>query len=297
MGKTISTGFLSDTINGIKINSSIKCNAKNYNNNSSRTVSYVIIHYTGNSSDKAVSNAKYYSGSGARQASAHFFVDDKEIYQSVELRDTAWHIGSKTGYKTAARNANAIGIEMCCSGNYMVSAKTQENAAYLAAHLCKMIGITANTVDTYLLRHYDCTGKSCPRQFVNNPSEWVAFKNKVKSILKGTTTSTKTESSTNKTTTSTTKFIYGGLDYSPVFDPTYYANTHADVKKVYGTNATKLFEHFTKYGMKEGRASHPKFNVKVYKSKNPDLKVLGSDYRAYFNHYLQYGIKEKRVCK
>ena len=297
MGKTLSTGFLNDTVHGIKINSSIKCNANNYNNNASRTVSYVIIHYTGNSSDKAINNAKYYNNSGARRASAHFFVDEKEIYQSVELRDTAWHIGCKTGYKTAARNANAVGIEMCCSGNYTVSEKTKENAAYLAAHLCKMIGITADKVDTYVLRHYDCvkSGKQCPRQFVKNPKEWTEFKNKVKSILKGSTTSVKTESS--KTTTNNSKFVYGGLDYSPVFDPMYYATANADVRKVYGTNSTKLFEHFTKYGMKEGRVASSNFNVKVYKAKNPDLKVLVSDYRAYFNHYIQYGKKEKRVCK
>lgn len=33
MGKTITAGFIGDTINGIGINSSIKCNNDNLNNN------------------------------------------------------------------------------------------------------------------------------------------------------------------------------------------------------------------------------------------------------------------------
>ena len=47
MGKTITAGFISDTINGIGINSSIKCNNDNLNNNTSRSVAYVVMHYTG----------------------------------------------------------------------------------------------------------------------------------------------------------------------------------------------------------------------------------------------------------
>ena len=53
MGKTITAGFISDTINGIGINSSIKCNNDNLNNNTSRSVAYVVMHYTGNSKDTA----------------------------------------------------------------------------------------------------------------------------------------------------------------------------------------------------------------------------------------------------
>ena len=45
MGKTITAGFISDTINGIGINSSIKCNNDNLNNNTSRSVAYVVMHY------------------------------------------------------------------------------------------------------------------------------------------------------------------------------------------------------------------------------------------------------------
>lgn len=192
MAKTVTTGFITDTINGIKVNSSIKCNSGNYNNNTSRSVSYVVMHYTGNSKDTAKANANYFSGAG-RNASAHFFVDDSEIYQSVELRDTAWHCGAKTYYHNACRNANSIGIEMCCTaGNYKISDTTKENAAYLCAYICKLLGISASVIDTYVLRHYDVTHKTCPAQMVQDPAEWQKFKEKVKSILGGTTGSTAT---------------------------------------------------------------------------------------------------------
>lgn len=181
---TIANGFLTNTINGIKINSTYPCNSKNYNNKTSRNIQYVVIHYTGNSKDTALNNVKYFHN-GSRGSSAHFFVDDANIYQSVELRDAAWHCGTSLGYKTACRNANSLGIEMCTSGNYLVSEKTQINAAYVCAYLCKMIGITASTVDTYVLRHYDVgkNSKSCPAQYVKDPEQWKQFKTWVKNIL------------------------------------------------------------------------------------------------------------------
>ena len=197
MAKKISTGFITDKINGIKVTSSLKCNADNYNNCASRDIGYIVMHYTGNKKDTAKANANYFT-SPNRSASAHFFVDDGNIYQSVELRDKAWHCGtSKTYYHANCRNSNSIGIEMCCTaGNYKISTKTQQNAAFLCAHLCKMIGITAAQVDTYVVRHYDVTHKSCPAQMVSDTDEWRIFKVMVKNILTtgniaGTTTPTK----------------------------------------------------------------------------------------------------------
>lgn len=183
MAKTVSISFIKDTINGIKVNSDIPCHAGNLNNNASRNIAYIVIHYTGNLKDTAKANANYFSGAG-RNASVHFFVDDYEIYQSVELRDTAWHCGAKSYKHNSCRNANSLGIEMCCTaGNYRVSEKTKENAAYLSAFLCKMLGISAGNVDTYVLRHHDVTGKNCPAQMVQNPAEWQEFKETVKYIL------------------------------------------------------------------------------------------------------------------
>lgn len=216
MAKTITTGFITDTINGIKINSGIPCNAGNLNSNTSRNAAYVTMHYTGNTKDTAKANATYFSGAG-RNASAHLFVDDFEIYQSVKLRDTAWHCGAKTYKHNACRNANSIGIEMCCTaGNYKISEKTKKNAAYLCAYICKMLGISAEGVDTYVLRHYDVTGKNCPAQMVQNPKEWQEFKDMVRSILGGTAGKQDTPATTQNATKSVSKgdtvtFTGGGV--------------------------------------------------------------------------------------
>ena len=184
MSKTIKTSFISDKINGIAINSSLKCNSSNYTNDSEREIAYIVMHYTGNSKDTAKANANYFTGAN-REASAHLFVDDTNIYQSVELRDVAWHCGTTgTYYHNKCRNDNSIGIEMCCTaGNYKISDKTKKNAAYLCAYLCKMIGITSKQVDTYVLRHYDITHKKCPAQMVSDSAEWTAFKNMVRNVL------------------------------------------------------------------------------------------------------------------
>lgn len=93
----------------------------------------------------------------------------------------------------------------------------------------------------------------------------------------------------------TTRFNYNGLDYSLAFNPTYYANKYPDVKKVYGTDAIRLFQHFTKYGMLESRQGSANFNVEVYKNRYPDLrKVYGGNMPEYYKHYVKYGFKEGR---
>lgn len=183
--RTINNGFPLTQFNGININTSILSSSANYYSYGSRDVKYVVIHYTGNSSDTAKANANYFSG-GSRSASAHYFVDENSCYQSVALNNAAWAVGGTPVYKHAdCRNKNSISIEMCCSGNYTVSEQTISNTAYLCAELCKYIGITADTVDTFVLRHYDVWDKQCPAQWATNNSEgWIAFKEKVKAVLR-----------------------------------------------------------------------------------------------------------------
>lgn len=182
----ITTDEYSTAANGINIQHSVKANSTNYNTYTGRNVSYVVIHYTGNKKDTALANARYFSDRN-RRASAHFFVDDSAIYQSVGLKNAAWHCGARSYKHATCRNSNSIAIEMCTSGSYWVSVRTQDNAAALAANLLKMLGYTADAVDTHLLRHYDVTGKKCPAQMASdNNAEWNAFRNKVKTLMGGT---------------------------------------------------------------------------------------------------------------
>lgn len=185
MAKTIKTGYISTKINGIKVDSSIKCNTGNFLNKSSRLVKYIVFHYTGNRKDNAKNNANYFRNNDV-DVSAHFFVDDTSIRQSVKLCAVAWHCGTNgTYYHKECRNSNSFGIEMCCTaGNFLISKKTLDNAAYLGAYLCKQLGITSSEVDTYVLRHYDVTHKQCPAQMVKHNEEWMKFKNQIKDILR-----------------------------------------------------------------------------------------------------------------
>lgn len=206
--KKISMGMISDTINGINVNSSIPCNSGNYQNCGSRTVGYVVMHYTGNLKDSAQANVNYFKSSG-RNASAHFFVDDTAIFQNVELRDKAWHCGGKSYKHRECRNANSFGIEMCCTaGNHKISEITKKNAAYLCAHLCKLLGISASDVDTYVVRHYDVTGKMCPAQMAGSGNnEWSTFKTLVKNILSDTNGMVLNESDVSKIAESTNPVV------------------------------------------------------------------------------------------
>ena len=183
--RTINDDFPIKQFNGIDINTSTLSSPANYYTYSSRVVKFIVIHYTGNAKDTAKANATYFHN-GSRGASAHLFTDDDSCYQSVALNNAAWAVGGTKVYKHAeCRNINSISIEMCCSGNSIVSEKTINNTAYLCAELCKYIGITADTVDTFVLRHYDVWDKQCPAQWATeNSAGWTAFKEKVKAILR-----------------------------------------------------------------------------------------------------------------
>lgn len=91
------------------------------------------------------------------------------------------------------------------------------------------------------------------------------------------------------------KFVYQGVDYSPVFNADYYALHNSDVVKSLGVNVSKLFEHFCIYGMKERRQACADFNVLVYKERYTDLQsAFGTNYPEYYKHYCQFGLKEGR---
>lgn len=101
----------------------------------------------------------------------------------------------------------------------------------------------------------------------------------------------------NPPVTNKGKFYFEGLDYSLVFDPTYYANKYSDLKKAFGTNSTALFNHFCSNGMKEGRMGSANFDVNVYKNNYADLRnAFGNNLPLYYKHYITNGHAEKRKC-
>ena len=150
------------------------CNPKNYTKGRSQPIEYLVIHYTANHGDTAQGNCSYFH-SNAVQASAHYFVDETEIAQSVPDSDTAWHCGATVYRHPKCRNANSIGIELCSrkrsDGSYYFLEATVNRAAALTASLMKRYGIPTQNI----LRHYDVTGKCCPAPFVTSPAAWTQF--------------------------------------------------------------------------------------------------------------------------
>ena len=115
----------------------------------------------------------------------------------------------------------------------------------------------------------------------------------LKTVGKTTTTTTTNASSTSSVPAK--KYVKNGLDYAPVFSPSYYSNKYPDLKSAFGTDETKLFNHFIEYGMKEGRQAIATFNVTAYRNNYSDLrKAFGDNLPKYYIHYIEFGIKEKR---
>lgn len=156
----------------------------NYNSGSSTArIKYIVMHYTGNNGDTAWANTNYFK-SVNRGASAHYFVDENGIWQCVEDKDIAWHVGNDTYKHPSCRNNNSIGVEMCSrkDGDYYFKDGTVSNAAELVKQLMKKYGVPIENV----IRHYDVTGKICPAPYVNN-SAWQAFKSKLKTEVEDMT--------------------------------------------------------------------------------------------------------------
>ena len=150
-------------------------------------IRYLIYHYTGNKGDTALNNGKYYSQKVSPPASAHYFVDDREVVQSVGDLTIAWAVGggkwsdcAKTDggkFYGIAKNANSISIEMCgtkSKDSREASETTLENAAALGRLLMMRYNIPLENV----IRHFDVTGKYCPAYLMDN-EKWAAFKSRL----------------------------------------------------------------------------------------------------------------------
>lgn len=157
----------------------LQADKSNYKPGRTQKIKYIVIHYTANNGDTAEGNAKYCHRNNNRPASAHYFVDEKEIWQAVKEGDTAFHCGGKSYVHKECRNQNAIGIEMCSRkdtlGKYYIKPEVVKRAAALVRQLMEKYGIDSS----HVIRHYDVTGKKCPEPFVRNPAEWVKFRHMI----------------------------------------------------------------------------------------------------------------------
>lgn len=147
-------------------------------------IKYIVIHYTANDGDTDEGNGNYFANNIVG-ASAHYFVDDDSITRSVPDDYIAWAVGgSKYKYTKGGKfygkctNANSISIEFCDTkknGVYDFTEATMKNAADLVKLLMKKYNVPVERV----IRHYDVTGKVCPKPFVDDEKAWETFKERL----------------------------------------------------------------------------------------------------------------------
>jgi len=79
---------------------------------------------------------------------------------------------------------------MCCT-NSDVSAKTEANTIELVKYLMNKYNIPVNNI----IRHYDVTGKNCPKPMVESSSRWNNFKTKLGGQVSSTVATSKPSNS------------------------------------------------------------------------------------------------------
>ena len=130
----------------------------------------VVIHYVGNPGTTARANRNYFeslsSGAEGTYASSHFIVGlEGEVLQCVPLTEIA--------YASNTRNSDTVSIEVCHpdeTGQF--SPVTYRRVVELTAWLCREFKLDP---ETKVIRHYDVTGKVCPRYYVETPAAWEQF--------------------------------------------------------------------------------------------------------------------------
>ena len=133
------------------------------------SVNYIAIHYTANPGATAIANRNYFENLAKThdtKVSSHFVVGlDGEVVQCIPT--------SEMSYATNSRNVDTISIECCHpdeTGKFNDS--TYDSVVKLTAWLCVQFGLTSENV----IRHYDVTGKDCPKYYVENPDAWLQMK-------------------------------------------------------------------------------------------------------------------------
>lgn len=160
----------------------------NYGNKRSKSdIKYIVIHFTANDGDHDEGNANYFASPHNPKTSAHYFVDDDSITQSVPDDYVAYSVGgskytdcAKTGggklYQIAA-NINTLNIEMCDTvkdGMVKAQEATLDNTAALVRNKMKQYNIDID----HVIRHFDVTGKHCPAYLMDEQA-WAEFKARI----------------------------------------------------------------------------------------------------------------------
>ena len=143
----------------------------------------IVVHWVGNAGSSAIGNRNYFNSlatSHKTYASSHYIIGlNGEIIRCIPEDEVAFHAGSYS------MNRKSIGIETChpdWEGKF--NEVTYNSLVELCVDICRRYNLGIDAI----IRHYDVTGKECPRYYVRNESEWIKFKNDVANNLGQATT-------------------------------------------------------------------------------------------------------------
>ena len=135
-------------------------------------VNDIVIHYVGNPGTTAQANRDFFD-SDASNVSSHYVVGlDGEIIQCLPLDERSAASNN--------RNPDTISIEVChpdSTGKF--NDATYQSLVKLTAWLCDEAGLSSD----HVIRHYDVTGKICPKYFVEHEDAWEQFKSDVSAAM------------------------------------------------------------------------------------------------------------------
>ena len=136
----------------------------------------IVVHYTANPGATAMENRDYFESlkdGHDTKVSSNFVIGlEGEIVQCVPT----WEVA----YASNDRNIDTVSIECCHpddTGEF--NDATYQSMVQLCAWLCLKFDLNEEDV----IRHYDVTGKNCPKYFVENEAAWQAFRQDVKKTL------------------------------------------------------------------------------------------------------------------
>lgn len=135
-------------------------------------VNGVVVHWTANPGTTARQNRSYFENlkdTHETSASSHFVIGiEGELIQCIPCNEIA--------YASNDRNADTISVECCITDN--TGRFTQETYDTLV-HLVAWLRCRYDLKTEDVIRHYDVTGKDCPKYFVDHEDAWEQFREDV----------------------------------------------------------------------------------------------------------------------
>lgn len=133
---------------------------------SQNRIENIVVHWVGNAGSSAIANRNYFENlqnTHKTYASSHYVIGlDGEIIRCIPDDEVAFHSGSYS------MNRKSIGIEDChpdWDGKF--NENTYNSLVELCADICKKYELSVDNI----IRHYDVTGKNCPKYYVEHEDE------------------------------------------------------------------------------------------------------------------------------